>query len=127
MGASPFGGNSPGRPATANPDYQFAGTQRQLSGPERALIAARRWETKQRIAGPAERRAFQESAGAWAQGGYEGPMPTIRRRAAQSGADKAANAAAANAGRRLPNDRGFFNPDSQREGGSGTSPKNPWA
>lgn len=140
-GAS-LGGNPVGRPRTANLEYQFAGTQRDLSGPERALIAARRWQTARgdtaggnaaggNAAGgagsPAEGRAFREAAAAWYAGGGLGERPYRTRRSADSQADRGFAKRQWSEGRRLPNENGFFNPDSKAEGGSGTSAKNPWA
>jgi hypothetical protein len=47
--------------------------------------------------------------------------------AAQSGGEVASSRAAANEGRRLPNERGWYSPEAKIEGGPGVSAKNPWS
>ena len=68
-----------------------------------ALIAATRWQQKRGL-----------------------DQQSHNPRSAQSGADISAARGQRREERRFDNERGFFNPDAARNGGSGTSPKNPW-
>jgi len=91
------GGNPVGRPATHGPES---------SGPAKAMIAATHWQ--------------QKRGAVIGQG-----TPTAR--SAQSGAAISAARGQYRSERRFSDESNFFNPNTAANGGSGTSPKNPWS
>ena len=99
------GGGKVGRPSTRS-TFQFAGDASRLSPEARTLIASQRWT---------ERRGRQK------------PETAPQYRSITSGAEVSANRGAYNADRRFDGERGWYNPNAAANGGSGTSPKNPWA
>lgn len=99
------GGNRPGRP-TNKATYQFAGDSDRLGPDAKRLIASQRWNQST---------------------GREKPETAPIRRSSTSGAEVSFRRGESRQERRFAGERGFFSPDSAAEGGSGTSPRNPWA
>ena len=99
------GGNRPGRPTT-NSTYQFAGDPDRLTPQAKQLIAAQGWQQR---SGRVKRETAPQS------------------RSISSGAEVSANRGAQRRGKQFEGERRPFSPDSLAEGGSGTSPSNPFS
>lgn len=101
-------GNGAGRPAVNGTGYQFAGDKKRLEAVAKRAIASKRWNDKQ------IRKNNGEPKG-------------LSRSSINTGGDISALRGQYRSERRFSNERGFYSRNSKAEGGSGTSPKNPFA
>ena len=88
--------------------YQFAGDKKRLEAVAKRAIASKRWTDKQIRVNNGEPRG-------------------TGRRSINTGGDVSALRGAYRSQRRFSNEKSFYSADSRAEGGSGQSPKNPFA
>ena len=101
-------GQGAGRPAVNGNGYQFAGDKKRLESVAKRAIASKRWTDKQIRVNNGEPRG-------------------TNRRSINTGGDVSALRGNYRTERRFSNERNFYSADSRAEGGSGQSPKNPFA